>query len=133
MKLLLDIWVRFPGAIVALQRRDHRTEQPVQEPEGALDSLLLVVSTFCEGPQEHEIQSEGVGSVLLDDGVRDDDIPLALGHLGPLTNDEAVLPELGKGLFEVQVTHILQGHGNEPGVEEVEHGVLFAPDIAVHR
>ncbi len=112
-----DPGVRLP---VGPGHGNHGVEEAMEEAEGTLDSFVPVVPALGEGTEEHEVDAERIGPELLDDGVRNDDVPLALGHLGPFTNDEAVLPEPGEGLLEIQVPHVLQGHGDEPGVEEVQ-------------
>ena len=66
-------------------------------------------------------------------GSGNDHVPLALGHLGALANDQSVGAELREGLLEVEPPHVVQRHGDEARVEEVEHGVLVAADVGVDR
>ena len=45
----------------------------------------------------------------------------------------AVLSELGECLLEIDMTHVLQSHGDESGVEEVQYRVLLPADVTIHR
>jgi hypothetical protein len=113
--------------------RDDRVPEPTQEAVRALDALVPVVAALLERAPGTSGTAERVGAELLDDRVGHDHVPLALRHLGALADDQAVGAEACEGLLEVQPPQVVEHHGEEARVEEMEHGVLVAPDVAVHR
>jgi len=117
----------------AILGTNRGVEEAVQEAAGTLDPLVLVVATLLERPEKHEVRSEGVGAVLFDDRIGHDHVALRLRHLRAFTDDEAVSAEPREGLLEVDVAEILQHHREEARVEQVQHGVLVATDVGVHR
>ena len=61
------------------------------------------------------------------------DVAPGFGHLGPVLHDVAVGAELLERLVETDVTQLVEHHGDEAGVEQVQHGVLVAADVGGDR
>jgi chaperonin cofactor prefoldin len=61
------------------------------------------------------------------------DVALALAHLRALADDEPVGAEAGERLVEREQPRVVQHHRHEARVEQVQHRVLVAADVAVHR
>ena len=91
------------------------------------------IAALLERAQEHQVHPEGVGAPAGDVLVGDDDVAARLGHLGAVLHDQAVRPELPERLVEVDVPQLVQHHRDEPGVQQVQHGVLVAADVGRHR
>jgi hypothetical protein len=59
--------------------------------------------------------------------------PQAVGVLVGLVGDHALREQAGERLGDAQHALVLQGAGDEAGVEQVQHRVLDAADILVDR
>ena len=111
----------------------HEGPHLVQEPPRPVDALVAEVAALLERPQEHEVHPERVRAPARDVLVRDHHVPPRLRHLRPVLHDQPVRPELPVGLVEGQVAEVVEHHGDEPRVQQVQHRVLVAADVAVHR
>src|SRR5438876_3427553 len=105
----------------------------VEKPPDAGDAFIAEITALVERPEEHEIHAERVRTPLLDVGIRDHDVAARLGHLRAVLDDEPVRPKLGERLLEGDVPELLEHHGDEAGVQEVQYGVLVPADVARHR
>ena len=111
----------------------HGISQPGEEPLRSDDTAVPEVATFLVRPEEHQVRAEGVRPIPLDVFVRVDDVAFRLGHLRAIPNDQPVLPEAHVRLLERNVAEVVQRHGDEPRVQEVQHRVLLPTDVHVHR
>ena len=97
------------------------------------DALVAIVTALFERAEEHQVHPHGIGAVLLDQRIRHDDVAAALRHLRAFIDDQTVRAELRERLFEVDEAEILQRHRDEARIHQVQHGVLVAADVRVHR
>ena len=80
---------------------------------------------------EERVHSHRVGAVPVRVVQRVDDVALRLRHLGPVRADHPLVEEPGERLAERAHAHLVHDLGEEPRVEEVEHGMLDAADVLV--
>ena len=110
-----------------------KTPDAVQEARGALDAAVVPVEVLLRRGREEREEARGVGPVATDEVVGVHHVALGLRHLGPVLDDHALREEGEKGLVHLQHPEIAQRLGVEARVEEVEHRVLDAADVLVHR
>ena len=104
----------------------------VEEPSRSAEAGVAEVAALLERAQEHQVHPEGVGAPFVEVLVGDDDIAARLGHLGAVLDDQPVRPEARERLVEREQPLVVQHHGDEARVEQVEHGVLVAADVGGH-
>ena len=110
----------------------HEAPEPVEKAGGALDAALRPFEITLRGSGEQGEEPGGVRSEAADHVVRIHDIPLGLGHLGPVLDHHALREEGRERLVERDHAHVAQHLRVEARVEEVEHRVLDAADVLVH-
>src|SRR5206468_3457117 len=80
---------------------------------------------------EEAEEARRVGSVAFDQVVGVDHVALRLAHLGAVLDDHTLREEVAERLVEPDEAQVAQHLGEEARVEEVEHGVLDATDVAL--
>ena len=81
---------------------------------------------------EEAEEARRVRSVALDQRIGIDDVALRLAHLGAVLDDHALGQQAAERLAEAEEAEIAEHLGEEPRVQQVEHGVLDAADVLVH-
>src|SRR5687767_11327080 len=108
---------------------EDRRPQAVQKAPDAGDAGVAEIAALLEWTEEHEVGTKRVRSPLANVLVRHHDVAAALRHLRTLAHDHSVRTEPLEGLLEVDVTQLLQNHGDEPRVQQVQYGVLVPADV----
>src|SRR5690606_2073426 len=91
-EIVLDIWMHI--AVLA----DERPPGFSEKAENAFDAFAVPGLHSLKGAEEHEVEAERVGSVLVDDDVGIDDVSAAFGHLlSVLAEDDALVKEAWEG------------------------------------
>ena len=122
------------GVIQAVRAALRQVPHLVQKALAALDRLVRPHCGLFKVADEHDVQAQGVRAVGLHNIVRIDHIPPGLGHFLPtLAQDHAVAGALLVGLLGGRHADVVQEFVPEPGVEQVEGGVLHAAVIPVYR
>ena len=127
-----------PSAPGALGTRREGAPEPVEETPAAVDHLLGLlgpVHVVERRPDEEVEEPQPVGPDRLVVVLGRDQVALRLGHLGAVHADHALgqVPLERLAGYAGGETHIDEGAGEEAGVEEVQDGVLDAPDVLVDR
>ena len=112
----------------------HQLPDPVQEPAAAPGSLGGPGNFLIEGAHEHLVQAEGVRTDFGHDFVGVNDVAPGFGHLLAVgAQDHAVAGALFVGLHGGHIALIVQEPMPEPGIQQMQRGVLHAAVIPVHR
>ena len=106
------------------------TPEPVEEAPHAGDALVAEVAALLERPQEHQVRAEGVRAPLARCTRRGSRRCPALRHLRAVADDQPVRAESLERLLEVEKPRVVQHHRDEARVQQVQHGVLVAADVA---
>ena len=110
----------------------HGPPHPSQPPVGALHRDVRPIDVLVHGRGEHHGQADGVGPPLLDERQGFDHVPSALGQGRPLVDHHPLVDERLERLHEADQPQIEQCLDDEPGVEQMEDGVLDPADVGVH-
>src|SRR5579884_681821 len=106
--------------------------EAVQETPDALQVFRDKRAALIEWPDEHHVQADGIGPVLLDVLVGRFDVAARLGHLLPVgAQHHALMIQAFERLVEVQVAHIAQRLDEEARVQQVHHGMFRAADVLI--
>ena len=111
-----------------------QVEAAVQEALAALDGLVAPADGLLEVADEHDVQAHGVRAVLGHDVIGVHHVAPGLGHLlAALAQDHTVAGALGVRLLGGHHADVVQELVPEPGVQQVQGGVLHAAVVPVHR
>ena len=121
------------GVGVPLLHLVGQVPDPVQEALAALHGVVRPSGGLFEVADEHNVHAHGVRPVLGHHVIGVDHVPPGLGHLFPaLAQDHAMAGALVVGLREGDHPQVIEELVPEPGVEQVEGGVLHAAVVPVH-
>ncbi len=118
----------------------HRLTQPVnqtpharQEPEAPLEPRVCPLDLLFGRGNEHHVEPQGIGAVLLDHVVGIHHVPLRLRHDLSLFQHHSLREQPRERLVEVRQAHIPKDATEKPGVDQVENRMLHAAAVEVHR
>ena len=125
--------LEFPGGR-AVREDLCEAGNALKESPAALDGAVAPGSGAGVIAHEQDIDTERVGTVLLDDVQRVDDVALGLGHLVSVrTEDQALGRTLHVGFRGIDLTDVVQEMMPEPGIDQVSGDMLHAAVVPVDR
>ena len=107
--------------------------EPAQEAVYAVDASVVPLRIQLGRTDEQLVHAQGIAAVILHQLVRGNHVALGLAHLDAvLAGDHALVEQLVERLLEIDGADVIQELGVEPGVKQVQHGVLHAADVHIH-
>src|SRR5699024_6547334 len=111
----------------------HDTEGPVQELLRGDHGHVGPVHVVLGRTGEQHGQANRVDTVGIDLLTQVHPVAQRLGHRPSPVDDLALAGQSAEGFGEVQHAHVVQNLGEEPGVQQVQGGVLLTADVVVDR
>src|SRR6266567_985934 len=112
---------------------NEQTPNLTKETINALDAFRAPRFDHLQRAQEHFIEAKSIGAILGYHVVGIDYVATGLGHLlAVFAEDEALVDEFEKRLRRADVAEVEEQFVPEPGVEQVQDGVLGAPDVEIN-
>ena len=133
-----QVGLRERFAAVGARRRDdprvlpgnHRL-QPPQEPRRPREAGVGPVHFLLGRRLEEDVEADRVGAVPGHRSIRIHHVALALRHLGAVLDDHALAQLANHRLVHVHQSEVPHDLGPEAAVDEVQDGVLHAPDVEI--
>ena len=113
--------------------RRHLAPEALQKTVAALDAGVRPFQRLLRRRREHHEQAHGVGAVALDVGRRIHGVAARLRHLGAVLQHHALGQQAFERLVALDEAEVAHQLVEKARVEQVQHRVLDAADIVVHR
>ena len=109
----------------------HQVPHAAKKTAHAADARIAELTAAVIGSQEHEVHPQRVSPKSIEVRVGIDHVTVAFAHLAAMFGEQTVRSEAAERLLERQVAQVVQRHGDEAAVQQVQNGVLRTADIHV--
>ena len=111
----------------------EKAPDTAQETVAALHTLLIPVQIPFGGSGKKDKKPPCIGTIAFDNLIGSNNITQRLGHFGAILIDHALSQEALERLLNFYQALIKKKFGEKTGIKQMQHGMLYTPDILVNR
>jgi hypothetical protein len=111
----------------------HQPPDTGEEPPAPLQPCVRPLDLFLWRRDEHHVQAQRIGAVLLDHVVGIDHVPLGLRHDLAVLEDHALGQQPRERLVQVRHAQIAEDPAEEPRINQVQDRVLDPAAVEINR
>ena len=112
----------------------NQIPETAEETGNALNASFIPLCIQLRRSYKQLIHSQCITAVIANQSVWRNNIALGFTHLNAvLAGNHTLVKQLFKGLVKINHANIMQELGIEPGIQQMEHCMLYAANIHINR